>query len=365
MSPSSRGAVLTIDLDAIGANWRLLRDRLAGVPCAAVVKADAYGLGMTQVAPALAAAGCRTFFVAQLDEGVALRAVLPEAAIGVLAAPVAGFEADYAHHGLMPVLNSLPDVHAWAAFTRTHDAVPQAILQLDTGMCRLGLSSAEVEALAEHPDRLAGIRPAYVMSHLACADEPDHPQNREQLQSFREARMAFPHSRASFANSSGIFLGTEYHFDLARPGAALYGINPTPGKANPMRPVVTLQAKVLQVRSIEKGRAVGYGATYRAEAPKRIATVALGYADGFLRHLSGQGSAWYKGTRLPLAGRVSMDVTGLDVSALPPDSLGPGDLVELLGPDQGVDDLAKQAGTIGYEILTALGRRYYRIYRGG
>lgn len=359
------GSLLTIDLEAIQANYLRLKKQLAGVECAAVVKADAYGLGAAQVAPALWKAGARTIFVALPDEGICLRKILPEAEIFILGGLMQGAEEDYLHNNLRPVLNALHEVERWAGLARAKGLQLAAALQTDSGMSRLGLSEQELAGLHAEEGLLRHLDLRFVMSHLACADEPDHPQNREQLQSFREARMAFPHSRASFANSSGIFLGTEYHFDLARPGAALYGINPTPGKANPMRPVVTLQAKVLQVRSIEKGRAVGYGATYRAEAPKRIATVALGYADGFLRHLSGQGSAWYKGTRLPLAGRVSMDVTGLDVSALPPDSLGPGDLVELLGPDQGVDDLAKQAGTIGYEILTALGRRYYRIYRGG
>ncbi len=368
MSPSSRGAVLTIDLDAIGANWRRLRDRVAGASCAAVVKADAYGLGMTQVAPTLVAAGCRTFFVAQFDEGVALRAVLPEAAIGILAAPVIGLEADYARHGLMPVLNSLSDADAWAAFAREHDAAPQAILQLDTGMCRLGLPPAEVDAIADDPGRLAGIRPAYVMSHLACADEPEHPQNGEQHRRLRAALSNLPPPFAdapvSFANSSGIFLGPEWHYDLARPGYALWGGNPTPGRPNPMRDVVRLEGRILQVRDIDRRESVGYGATATVAPGSRLATVAVGYADGWLRSLGAQGSALVSGTPAPIVGRVSMDLIVLDVTKVAAGGAVPGALVTLLGPGRDIDTVAAEAGTIGYEMLTALGARYARVYIG-
>lgn len=359
-------AVLTIDLDAIGANWRLLRDRLGGVPCAAVVKADAYGLGMARVAPALAAAGCRRFFVAQLDEAVALRALLPDAPIGVLAAPVAGFEADYAAHALTPVLNGLPDVDAWARFARAADA-PAAILQLDTGMCRLGLSPAEVEALAADPGRLEGIRADHVMSHLACADEPDHPQNAEQLRRLRAAlrRLPAPFAGApvSLANSSGIFLGSDWHFDLGRPGYALYGGNPVPGRPNPMRPTVRLEARILQTRDIDRREHVGYGATATVEAGRRLATVAVGYADGFLRSAGGDGAAIVSGTRAPLVGRVSMDLIVLDVTDVQ-GGAAPGDPVTLLGPGRDIDTVAAEAGTIGYEMLTSLGSRYARLYTG-
>ncbi|MFN4087662.1 MAG: alanine racemase [Alphaproteobacteria bacterium] len=359
-------AVLTIDLDAIGANWRLLRGRLAGVPCAAVVKADAYGLGLTRVAPALAAAGCDTFFVAQLQEGVALRALLPKATIGILAAPVAGFEADYAASRLLPVLNGLGDVEAWGRFARDR-AAPPAILQLDTGMCRLGLSPAEVGAIASDPDLLAGIRPAWVMSHLACADEPEHPQNGEQLRRLRAALRQLPPPFATapvtFANSSGIFLGPDWHFDLGRPGYALYGGNPLPGGPNPMRPVVGLEARILHVRTIDRRESVGYGASAAVEPGTRLATLAVGYADGWFRSFGGRGAVLVAGKPAPLVGRVSMDLIVIDVTQTEPQPR-PGDTAVLIGPGRDIDVAADEAGTIGYELLTALGTRYVRAYAG-
>src|SRR5690625_274252 len=359
------GSLLTIDLEAIQANYHRLQQELGGTTSAAVVKADAYGLDAAKVGPALWKAGARTFFVALPDEGIRLRNILPEAEIFILGGLMPGAENDYYNNRVHPVLNTSNEIERWAALAEEKGLRLAAALQTDSGMNRLGLPDQELAWLQSRTDVLRKLDLQLIMSHLACADEPEHPQNREQLANFRRARESFPQARGSLANSSGIFLGPDYHFDLARPGAALYGVNPTPDRPNPMRPVVRLQAKVLQIRTIDKGRAVGYGATFRAKAPTRIATIALGYADGFLRHLSGQGAAWYRGTRLPLAGRVSMDVTGVDVTALEANSLQPGDLLDLLGPDQGVDALAAQAGTIGYEILTALGRRYHRVYRGG
>jgi alanine racemase len=237
-------------------------------------------------------------------------------------------------------------------------------------MSRLGLPEDELETLASEPERLDGIELALVMSHLACADEPGHPLNAEQLARFSAARARLPTAMASFANSSGIFLGAEYHFDLGRPGVALYGINPTPGRPNPMRQVVRLQGKILQVREIDAPRTVGYGATHRAAGPTRVATVAVGYADGYLRSLSNRGSAWLGNQRVPVVGRVSMDLITLDVTGASPDSAHPGAFVDLIGPELSadpeltVDDVAAAAGTIGYEILTALGQRYHRIYQG-
>lgn len=357
------GGILTIDLPAIQANYRRLRQELGDVPCAAVLKADGYGLGDTVVGPALRKAGARTFFVALPDEGIRLRRALPDVPIFILGGLFKGAEEEYLHNDLLPVLNSLEEVERWAALARQKGNRLGAAIQTDSGMSRLGMPDSEILALHENQEILSSIELRLIMSHLACADEPAHLQNREQLQSFQRARRLFPEVPASLANSSGIFLGKDYHFELGRPGAALYGVNPTPAQASPMRPVVRLQAKVLQVRSIDAGRSVGYGAAFRAKTKSRIATLALGYADSFLRHLSDRGFAWYQGIRLPLAGRVSMDVAGLDITALPEGSLQPGDLVDILGPDQGVDELAAQAGTIGYEILTSLGRRYHRIYR--
>ena len=360
------GAILTIDLDAVADNYRRLCAELGAAACAAVVKADAYGLGMARVAPALARAGARTFFVAQLEEATALRAMFPvEVEIYVLnglgAGPVAEFQAGRVH----PVLNSLGEIDAWAAAARAAGRALPAAVHIDTGISRLGLPDDELEALAADRGRLAGIDLRYLLSHLACADRPEHPLNAEQLRRFRAARARLPDAPASLANSSGIFLGADYHLDLARPGVALYGVNPTPGQPNPMRQVVRLQGKILQVREIDASRTVGYGATHRAAGPTRIATVAVGYADGYLRSLSNRGSAWLGDRRVPVVGRVSMDLITLDVTGASAEAARPGAFVDLIGADLSTDEVAEAAGTIGYEILTSLGRRYHRVYRGG
>jgi alanine racemase len=238
-------------------------------------------------------------------------------------------------------------------------------LHIDTGMNRLGLTAAELDRLAEDPKRLVGLELMLIMSHLACADEADHPMNRRQLGRFRAALDRLPHCRASFANSNAIFLGREFLFNTVRPGVALYGANPTPGAPNPMAQVVTLKGKILQVRDVDRGETVGYGATHRFTRPRRIATVSVGYADGFLRSMSNRGSAAIGGVTAPIVGRVSMDLITLDVSAAPPERARPGGFVELIGPARTIDDVAADAGTIPYEILTALGPRYERIYTGG
>ena len=349
-------AVLRIDLTAILANWRTLRARHPGGAVAAVVKADAYGLGAAPVARALAAAGCTQFFVAQLAEGMALRAALgPGPMIAVLNGFTPGADGDAA---LTPVLNSLGDVAVHAA----RPPAAGAILHVDTGMARLGLDAGEQAALAEDPSLLAGLGLRFVMSHLACADEPDHPLNAVQAGRFAaaSARIA-PGVPRSLANSAGIFLGPDFASDLARAGAALYGLNPTPGRENPMRQVVSLAAPVIQVREIPAGATVGYGATWTAQRPSRIATVAVGYADGYLRALSGRAVGHVSGRAVPLVGRVSMDLVTFDVTGAP--EAVPGTMVELIGAAETPDDLAARAGTIGYEILTALGERYRREYR--
>jgi alanine racemase len=347
-------AELVIDCAAIAANWRLLRDRAAPGACAGVVKADAYGLGAGPVVRALAAAGCRHFFVAQLEEGLAVRAALGP---GPMVAVLDGFApGEDGLADLTPVLNGLPDVEAWSGIGRA------AILQVDTGMARLGLDAQEVARLAEDPAPLRGIDLRFVMTHLACADEPDHPLNLHQAVRFAEIRRRLPRAPASFANSSGLFLGPGFGSELARPGCALYGINPTPGAANPMRQVVTLRAPILQVREIPGGASVGYGASWVARRASRIATVAAGYADGYLRALSGQSFGMLAGRPVPLVGRVSMDLITFDVTDAPLPA--PGDTIELIGPGNTPDDIAARAGTIGYEILTSLGARYARTYIG-
>lgn len=343
--PAAAGR-LRIDLDAIVDNWRKL-DALA--PSAGVVKADAYGLGMDRVAPALHRAGCRTFFVAGLDEGAALRALLPDAEIAVLSAPVEGFQPVYREYRLLPVLNHMGDLAAWPG--------EDAVLHIDTGMTRLGLDPPDAAALERRRFRL-------VMSHLACADEPEHPSNEAQRRLFAELAARFD-APASLANSAGIFLGAGYRFDLARPGMALYGLNPTPDGPNPMRPVVRLEARVLQVREVDRPLTVGYGATAEVSAGRVLATVAAGYADGYLRAASPGAAAMLHGRRVPLIGRVSMDSIVLDATGLPPGSVKPGDRAVLIGEGMDADELAAAAGTIGYEILTSLGARYARSYTGG
>ncbi len=355
------GAVLEIDLRAVAANWRRLKRELApDVRMAAVVKADAYGLGVARVGPILAKAGCKLFFVASLDEGIALRRVLPKASIAILDGVLARTEADFARARLIPVLNDLGQVARW------RKAYPRrpAILHIDTGMERLGLSRAEVDRLTADPALLVRVNLTAIMSHLACADEPDHPKNPDQLGRFRAALARLPKVPASFASSSAIFLGPAYHFQIVRPGAALFGINPLPGKPNPMRATVALRARILQVRDVDAGETVGYGATHRMERPSRIATIAVGYADGWLRSASDRGSAAIAGRRVPVVGRISMDLLTLDVTGIEADRAKPGGYVDLLDDTYGIDDAAEAAGTIGYEMLTLLGRRYARVYRG-
>ncbi len=358
----SAGATLTIDLPAIVANWRDLAARGAPGAVAGVVKADAYGLGAAEVGPALRAAGCRHFFVALLAEGIALRAAIgPGAMIGVLGGFAPGEDGDA---GLTPVLNSLGDITAHAAAGRAAGVARRAILHVDTGMARLGLDQRELALLSADHDRLTGLDLLYVMTHLACADEPANPMNAAQAARFADACAGLPKLRRSIANSSGLFLGAGFASDLARPGCALFGINPTPGHPNPMRPVMRLDAPVLQVRDILAGTPVGYGATWTASRPSRIATVAAGYADGYLRSLSGRAMADFDGRPVPLVARVSMDLTTFDVTDLP--QIAPGDRLTLIGGDGcSPDEVGAMAGTIGYEVLTSLGARYLRDYKRG
>ncbi|MGD1878860.1 MAG: alanine racemase [Kiloniellaceae bacterium] len=365
LPPRAAGA-LVVDLPAIAENYQRLKAAFQQRAVAAVVKADGYGLGAERVAPVLARAGARSFFVAQLDEALKLRPILdrthPALSLYVLNGLMPGAEADYADNNILPVLNSLGQIEAWDAFSRRRETALPAAIHVDSGMCRLGLPPDEIEALRADPGRLGSIVPTCILSHLACADDPGDPKNAEQLATLRAALTALPRAPVSFCNSSGIFLGPDYHFELGRPGVALYGVNPTPGADNPMRPVVRLQAKILQIRAIDAPQTVGYGATHRATGPARIATVAAGYADGYLRSISSRGHAWVAGHRVPVVGRVSMDLLALDVTTVAPEKVQPGDWAELLNAEQDVDTLAAEAGTIGYEILTSLGARYHRVY---
>jgi len=357
--------ILEVDLDAVAANYERLRAELGGVPCGACVKADAYGLGMEPVARTLWAAGCREFFVAYLDGGIRLRQILPDAAIHVFSGLGGGPADEYTAHRLVPVLNSLGDIDAWRRHVeRIGDNTP-ADIHIDTGMSRLGLPQDEVERLRQAPDRVEGLNIDIVMSHLAWAENIDSDMSNRQLAEFNAVRHLAGAKRASLANSSGVFLGPKFHFDLGRPGAAIYGINPTPYTDCPIRQVITVKGKILQVRSVDTPRSVGYGAMFTAEQPTRIATVGAGYADGYFRSLSGRATARVCNVEVPVVGRVSMDMITLDVSAIPEDAVRPGDYAVLIGDGYDINDIAKDADSIGYEVLTSLGKRYRRTYLGG
>ena len=365
MIEAAAGGVLAIDLDALRWNYAQLCRAAAPATCGGVVKADAYGLGAARLAPVLYAGGCRDFFVAHAGEGAALRPHLGgDAAVFVLNGLQPGAEPLAAELGLIPVLNSLEQAERWAIEAGRRAGRLPAALQVDSGMSRLGMMPGEVEAFVAREDLRRFIDLRLVMSHLACADEPDHPANRAQRAAFAGLAEHFPGVRLSLANSGGILLDPGFRHDLARPGVALYGVTPTPDRDIGLRPVIALHAKVIQVRTIPAGAAVGYGATFVAPAPMRIATLAVGYADGWPRHLSGTGAAFHGSTRLPILGRVSMDSMTVDVTALPEGTLGLGSLVELVGPHQTLDTMAAEAGTIAYEILTRLGDRYARTYVG-
>ncbi len=369
-TPEARraSAIVTIDSAAIAANWRLIKDKTL-VETAAVIKANGYGVGADVAGPALHKEGCEVFFVATIDEGITLRAVLgsgPE--IHILSGFMDGCERDLTANALTPILNSLDDVEAWGVYCRASETAHPATLHIDTGMSRLGLGSDEVTRVAATPNLLAGLNLATVMSHLAVSEEPDNPKNTEQLARFQsvlaELSAQLSGLRTSLANSSGVFLGPEYAFDMVRPGAALFGINPipnSPDKPNPMRQVVRLQAKILQVRQIDSPQTVGYGATHQARCLSKIATIAAGYADGFNRSLSNRGVAFIGEHRAPFVGRVSMDLITIDVTDVPEALAHAGALVDLIGPNNPVDDVAARGETIAYEMLTRLGPRYHRV----
>ncbi|MBE9555219.1 MAG: alanine racemase [Proteobacteria bacterium] len=355
-------SILTISLDAIAANYRLLAARAQPAVTAAAIKADAYGLGVAEVSRTLWAEGCRDFFVATIDEGIELRGLLGQARIAVLNGLIAGEPALFREHDLIPVLNDLGQIDDWRADCRNNGPAA-AVLHLDTGMARLGLPPAELDALADDHSRLNGIDLALIISHLSRAGEPDETMSHRQRDDFAAALARLPWAPASLAASSGIFLGPDYLFDMVRPGVCLHGINPRPGQPNPLRAVVRLQAKILQIRDVDTPQTVGYGATHRFAGPGRVATLAAGYADGYPRSLSGCGTAHMGATAVPVLGRVSMDLIAVDVTRVP--EARPGDMVDLIGPHHDIDALAEEAGTVGYEILTSLGRRYKRHYLGG
>ncbi len=397
MSGVTPPAVLEIDLDAIAENWRRL-DASHPRATAAVLKADAYGLGAKYVAPKLVAAGCRHFFTAHLAEALEIRDLIfnPASAtphsslrapfssslrakrsnpdsdpppppttpplLAVLHGILPGEERTFFDQHITPVLCSLSDIALWRAEASRREQTVNALLHIDTGMSRTGVSPSELQTLRDDATLLAGINIHYLMTHLVSAELPSDPINQTQLARFQAAKTVFPAAGASLANSSGSFLGEDFTADLTRPGAALYGVNPTPGDKNPMRFVVTVHARVLQIREIQAGETVGYNGIWTARRPTRIATIAAGYADGYHRSLSNAGKAFWNGDEIPLVGRVSMDLTTFDVTEWP--EIFEGSNLQLIGEDHPVDALAIEAGTNGYEILTSLGRRYHRRYTG-
>jgi len=361
------GGLLTIDLGALVANWKTLRGLSGGAECAAVVKADAYGIGIEPAVAALARAGCRTYFVAHLSEGIRVRAVDTSAAVYVLNGLLPGTAPTYAAHGLRPVLGARAEIAEWASFCHLANRAFEAALHVDTGMNRLGLRSEQAAALTD--DELAPFTIALLMTHLVSAEEPDSPLNARQIAAFAAARQRFPHIPASLCNSSGIFLAAKPHFDLVRPGYALYGGNPLPGRDNPMQPVVRLEGRIVQVRAVMDGETVGYNAQWTARGERRIATISVGYADGYPRNGGATdakpgGAAIVAGIRCPFAGRVSMDLITIDVTAVPASALQRGRLVTLIGDGITLDAAGETSGTTGYEMLTNLGRRYARGYIG-
>ncbi len=363
-------AVLTVDLDAIIANWRKLEKSAVPAECAGVVKANAYGCGAEQVARALAGAGCKTFFVATLDEARVVRAAVPAtAAIYVLDGFFQNSGEAYARIDARPVIGDLNELAEWDVFCRRTGWAGGAAIHIDTGMNRLGLTLVEAQGII--PRINAGDHGiTLVMSHLACAETLNHPSNARQLATFREIASLFSGVPASLSNSSGLFLGAAFQFDLVRPGCALYGVNPTPEADNPMQPVVEVKARIVQIRNIEKGDSVGYGGTWSARRPTRLAIVSAGYADGYFRAGSSNdgtrgAEVMVAGKRCPVAGRISMDLMAIDVTDLDKKDVRRGHMVTLIGEGITVDELAHHFGTIGYEVLTSLGSRYARIYKGG
>jgi alanine racemase len=364
---ASATGTITVDLTQIAANWRALAGRVAPARCAAVVKADAYGLGAERVITALAQAGCTTFFIATPDEAEIARKLAPNAHIYALDGLVGGAGAAFAHQGVKPVLSTLDDVAAWSALCRARGEPLAAALHIDTGLNRLGLPVRHVRRLASDPDTLSSLRLELVMSHLASADNPRDPKNRDQLLAFETLSALFPRVPRSLAASDGLMLGPAYHFDIVRPGYALYGGQASQLAPAPVKPAVRVAARILAVADVAPGETIGYSATWRTKRPSRIATIAAGYADGVPRSASAPdgrpgGQVMIGNHVAPLVGRVSMDLITVDVTDVPEDAIRPGEFATLIGDGLSIEDAGFAAGPIGYEILTRLGPRFTRLY---
>lgn len=362
----------TIDLQALADNWRLMRHQSGKARTAAVVKADGYGIGIEDAGQTLYNAGARDFFVALPSEGETLRTYAPDARIFVLSGIWEGMEDTFFDNDLVPVIASEEQLAFWMRTVAEHGEHPCA-LHVDTGFNRLGLSMEDALYLASDVSRPASFSPVLILSHLACADHPASPMNRQQLEAFRTVSAAFEGIEASLSASAGIFLGPDYHFDLTRPGIALYGGEAVNGVPNPMQPVVKAEARIIQIRNAKAGETVSYGATCTLKRDSRLAIASVGYADGYLRNLSGHGVAlretglsgaygFIAGHKVPVVGRITMDMTIFDITDLPAKAIAAGDYIELFGPNMPIDDVARAAGSIGYEMLTGLGLRYERHY---
>ena len=353
----AHNCILKIDLSAIEKNYNLFQSMVSPqCAVAGICKANAYGTGLKEITQKLKSLNCLQFFVASLDEALSIRGYDTQTPIAVLGGVMGGEETTYTEHNITPVLNTVIDIENW----QKNGKKQSAMLHIDTGMSRLGLHINELESQL---DKLKDINLTYVMSHFVNADEKDDELTHSQHQRFEAITKHFPNTPKSLANSSGLFRSPEYHYDMVRPGYALYGGNPTPEVPNPMHPVVTLESRILQIRHCKKGETIGYGASHKFEKDTTTATLALGYADGFMRHHSNKATLYYKGQPCPVIGRVSMDLVSIDISAVTGAPPQQGDAVEILGPNQTIDDdFAEQAGTIGYEILTSLSTRYKREY---
>lgn len=359
----SRGR-LTIDLQAVRDNYGIIQARLrSGCQAAAVVKADAYGLGAVTVVGALITAGCDVFFVASLEEALELREIYKDCRILVLNGFFESAAEIYIEHNIIPVLGSFIEIEGCRALVAKHGRALPVFLHFNIRMNRLGFGSVETKEMLGNMAMLDGLDVQGVMSHFACADEAGHEMTDVQYQVFSEIAGHFPDAAKSLCNSSGVFRSEDYHFDLVRPGMALYGLNPTPETDSPMRPVVSLELPVIRTRIVQAGASVGYGATYRFDEQTQLATVSAGYADGLHWAQANSGALYWQGYKCPIRGRISMDMTTVDLSAVPEDQRPkPGDFLEVLGANQSPDAFGVSGGGFDYEVLTALGSRYKREY---
>lgn len=372
--PPHVSTVLEVDLTAIRHNFRFMTSQLKGGTtlafqgfprCAAVVKADAYGVGMLPVSQALVQVGCEAFFVATIDEGIALKKQLPGQSIFVFNGLLEGTAELFHYHRLIPVLNDLGQIKIWADYCQKAEFKGPAAIHFDTGMSRLGLSTQETNRLIEDLSVLEAFEIHLVMSHLACSERPDHPMNEKQRQRFDEIVQHFPHAPKSLSNSHGMFLGEKYHYDVVRPGRGLYGLGIEASHPLVPQPALQVFARVLQVRDVASGETVGYDATFRADKPLKVATLSLGYADGYLRSLSGKGYVCLGGYKAPVLGVVSMDLVTVDVTGIPNEFCVPGSWAEIIGCHISADEVAGFAGTTSREIMCHLGSRCHRVYQGG